>query len=78
MGTLHQLHHSEIDVGAVLTKKALAARFGLDVDRINRQGLRVRGIVAGATEIWEPSFKDGGRIKGYTLLSIEVRQQAAE
>ncbi|MES5483631.1 hypothetical protein QMZ05_12805 [Bradyrhizobium sp. INPA03-11B] len=76
MGTLHQLHRSEINVGAVLTKKALAARFGLDVDRLNRQGVRVRGTCAGAVEIWEASYRAGGRLEGYTLLSIEVRQAA--
>lgn len=70
MGSLH--HLSQKNVGALLTKAALAARIGRSVGWIDGQRTdKVSGTHNGAIETWERTYKRGGRLAGYTLLTLQ-------
>lgn len=74
MGTLHQLSQPiGVNVGAILTKAALAVRLGRSIGWISC--VSKRGRVSGKTELgletWEASYKRGGRLDGYTLLTLQ-------
>lgn len=69
MGQLH--HMPQVNVGAILTKAALAIRLGRSIGWVACQGVRVRGKTNLGTETWEAGFKRGGRMAGYTLLTLQ-------
>jgi hypothetical protein len=72
MGTLHHMPQpTSAAVGAKLTKTALGIRFGRDEGWVTRQGVRVRGKTDLGLETWEASYKPGGRLASYTLLTLQ-------
>lgn len=62
------MHHDttgKIDIGSKLSQVALGIRMGRDAFWVRRQG----HIVRGHGETWEASYREGGRLAGYTLLA---------
>jgi hypothetical protein len=62
-----------INVGAILTKAALAIRLGRSigwVSCVSKKG-RVSGKTDLGFETWEAGYYRGGRLSGYTLLTLQ-------
>lgn len=71
MGSLYHLPH--VNVGAILTKAALAIRLGRSIGWVScasKKG-RVSGETDLGTETWEAGYYRGGRLAGYTLLTLQ-------
>ncbi len=78
VGTLYQFKPPiAVNVGAILTKAALAIRLGRSIGWV--ACVSKRGRVSGKTDLgfetWEAGYYRGGRLSGYTLLTLLTDEQ---
>lgn len=63
MARIHD--YGEPKIGSTISLNALSIRFGKSADWIRRQGV----VVSHLGETWQADFYNGGRRRGYVLLS---------